>query len=391
MQHKIFLSWSKPKSKKLANELKLFFENLFGSKIDMFISSGMEKGSLVDSGIHNSLIGSKICLVCITSESLKSPWLMYEAGVVFGSGGVVIPILFEEIPNWHSWLDKPLVMHVPVFFEETKEDFLKLVHRIESEFMVKALNFDRNWESFSENVKQILLQNQSIPIECKFLVEKLKNRNDNYFTPDSPEINEGQIIFHRGFHSDPLYKILTDNIKDDGGKYFWYYGRKGSKILKRQYLGFFEYLAEIEKLGGMGVDFRFLIVMPKSLGAKKADRGQEEKFNLGLQESIEYALRLKKLGLTPSKYFRLYENIRDYLIVRSDNSVLNSGPVYSTNGVLNYFTERPFSVFSTLKGENISENKGYLLIKKFEKVWEKSTPLTDELFYKLYKRKIFYP
>ncbi|MEP1095971.1 MAG: TIR domain-containing protein [Cyclobacteriaceae bacterium] len=390
MPNKIFLSWSKQRSKRLAKEVKLLFENLFGSNVKMFISAGMEKGSLVDAGIHDALLESKICLVCITSESLKSPWLMYEAGTVFGSGGIVIPILFEEIPDWHSWIDKPLVRYVPVRYDGSNEDFLKLVNKVEEEFKVKALNFERNWDSFSEKVNQILLQHQSIPIECKHLVEKLKNQNDNYFTPDSPEIKEGQIVFHRGFHSDPLYKILTDNIKDEGGKYFWYYGRKGSKILKRQYLSFFEYLAEVEKLGGMGVDFRCLLVKPNSIGSKKADRGQAEKFKLGLQESIEYALNLKNLGLTPSKYFRLYENVRDSLIVRCDNSVLSSGPVYDTNGVLNYFTERPFHIFSTIKGETDKESKGYLLTMEFEKVWKNSAPLTEDLFNNLYKKKVFY-
>lgn len=390
MQNKIFLSWSKAKSEKLANELNFFFQNLFGDKIDMFISSGMDKGALVDSELHDSLIGSKICLVCITNESLKSPWLMYEAGVVFGSGGVVIPILFEEISDWYSWTDKPLVMHVPVQFEESKDDFEKLIKRVEEEFEIKASNFGQNWKSFSRNVGKILIENQLVPKECKFLIEKLKNQSDNYFTPDSPEIRERQIIFHRGFHSHPLYKIITDNIKDEGGKYFWYYGRKGSKILKRQYLSFFQYIAEAEKLGGMGIDFRFLIVMPHSEGAKKADRGQAEKFNLGLQESIEYALSFKKFGLTPSKYFRLYENIREYLIVRSDNAVLSHGPVYDSSGILNYFTGSPFHVFSTLKNENSSQNKGHTLVNEFEKVWDNALPLTDDLFYSLYERKIFY-
>lgn len=390
MRNKIFLSWSKLKSKNLAKEIKLLFENLFGSNVEIFLSSGMKKGSLADVGIHDALLESKICFVCITNESIKSPWLMYEAGAVFGSGGVVIPILFEEIPDWHSWIDKPLVRYVPVRYDKRKDEFLKLVNKVEDEFNVKALNFDRNWDSFSKEVDKILLEHQPIPIECKHLVEKLKRQNDKYFTPDSPEVKEGQIIFHRGFHSDPLYKILTDNIKDDGGKYFWYYGRKGSKILKRQYLNFFEYIAEAEKSGGMGVDFRFLMVMPNSIGAKKADRGQEKKFNIGLQESIEYALSLKNLGLTPSKYFRLYDNIRDSLIVRSDNSVLSSGPVYNTNGILNYFTESSFSIFSTLQNKTGDENKGYLLINKFEKVWENAKPLTEELFYEMYKEKLFY-
>ena len=110
----------------------------------MFISSGMEKGSIVDVEIHNKLIESSICLICITNESIQSPWLMYEAGAVFGTGGIVIPILFEEILDWHSWIDKPLIRYVPVRYNKGKEDFIKLIHKVESEFGIKSQNFDRN-------------------------------------------------------------------------------------------------------------------------------------------------------------------------------------------------------------------------------------------------------
>lgn len=391
-KNQIFISWSKKQSEFIAEELMTFLVKVFNNNLPIFISSKIEKGYIVDGEIHNKLLSSKICLVCITTESLKSPWLMYEAGVVSGSGGIVIPILFEEISDWNSWIDKPLVRYVPVkYYNNAKNDFLQLVHKIENEFKAKAFNFDEEWNLFFEKINCVLIQNQTIPNECKLLIEKLKMQNDNYFTPDSPEVKNGQITFYRGFHSDPLYKILTDNIKDEGGKYFWYYGRKGSKILKRQYLSFYKYLSEAEKLGGMGVDFRCLLVKPYSIGAQKADRGQPTKFNLGLQESIEYALSLKNIGVSPNLYFRLYKNVRENLIVRSDNSVLTSGPVYGPNGTLNYFTENPFCVYSALKKQNETDNRGYCLIKEFEKVWEKAEPLTEELFYTMYKEKLFYP
>ena len=105
----IFISWSKDKSRLLALETKKFILNTLGNKIEVFFSPDMYKGTSVDNEIHTNLLKSDKCIVCITSDNFKNPWLMYEAGVVYGAhfaepgGSIVIPILFEHIPDWSSW------------------------------------------------------------------------------------------------------------------------------------------------------------------------------------------------------------------------------------------------------------------------------------------------
>ena len=102
----IFISWSKDKSRLLALETKKFILNTLGNKVEVFFSPDMYKGTSVDNEIHKNLLRSDKCIVCITSDNFKNPWLMYEAGVVYGAhfdrpgGSIVIPILFEHIPDW---------------------------------------------------------------------------------------------------------------------------------------------------------------------------------------------------------------------------------------------------------------------------------------------------
>ena len=126
---KIFISWSKNKSKELAEATKRFLENTLGNSIEFFFSPEMYKGTCADNEIHENLLECDKCLVCITSENFKNPWLLYEAGVVYGANysknnkSIVIPILFEDIPEWSSWVDKPLNRYVTIQLQNGNHEF----------------------------------------------------------------------------------------------------------------------------------------------------------------------------------------------------------------------------------------------------------------------------
>lgn len=66
---KIFISWSKNKSRLLAVETKNFILKVLENKIDIFFSPDMYKGTAVDNEIHNNLLESDRCIVCITSDN----------------------------------------------------------------------------------------------------------------------------------------------------------------------------------------------------------------------------------------------------------------------------------------------------------------------------------
>lgn len=397
---KIFISWSKNKSRQLAEVTKNFLEKTLGNSVEFFFSPEMYKGTSVDHEIHKNLLESSKCLVCVTSENFKNPWLLYEAGVVYGANhqktkdGIVIPILFEEIPEWSSWIDKPLNRYVPIQiqnynheFGTGKTEFKKFLEQTAKSLNIKLKQFNLNWEKYEYEIKQILKKEQIIPIECKELVNKLLENDNNSFSIVSPDISKEHIIFHKGFTTHALMKILTDSITEFEGKYLWFYGRKNKKLLSREYDDFFKYLAD-EGLYN-GVDFRCLFPLPGSDASFKASSKDREKiFNYEMQISLTQAYKLKnKFGLPVEKLFRLYIEPRKESIIRCDNAVIYRQTICDTEGYPLPYTNSNFEIFSALENEDERKNKGFNSIKKFEEIWSdnaRSVPLTEELLVHLY-------
>ena len=77
--------------------------------INVFLSEdSIAAGEHVQEKIINQIVHCDKLLLCFTKENKKSPWLLYEAGFACGLNKTVIPILFDNDPNWHSWIDNPM-------------------------------------------------------------------------------------------------------------------------------------------------------------------------------------------------------------------------------------------------------------------------------------------
>jgi hypothetical protein len=78
---KVFLSHSGERSRALAVDLQKVIRKLVPSA-DPWISTGIDKGSRWQPEIAENLEASGVGIVCITSDNLTAPWLMYEAGAL---------------------------------------------------------------------------------------------------------------------------------------------------------------------------------------------------------------------------------------------------------------------------------------------------------------------
>ena len=104
----IFISWSKTKSMEYAKRTKKLFEELDPS-INAFVSEvDIVGGEDVQEKIIDKITDCDKLVLCFTKENKKSPWLLFEAGYARGLKKTVIPILFDNDPNWHSWIDNPM-------------------------------------------------------------------------------------------------------------------------------------------------------------------------------------------------------------------------------------------------------------------------------------------
>ena len=392
---KIFISWSKNKSKNLANETKTFLSTIFSGEIDFFFSPEMYKGTCIDNEIHKNLLNSDKCIVCITHDNFKNPWLLYEAGVVYGAnyskqcGTIVVPILFEYIPDWSSWVDRPLNRYAPIQlqcinkeFRYGKEEFKKFCDELSKEFCIKYDYFEENWARYELAIKKIIEADKYIPDECKDIVDQILRNDSNIFTVSNPEITEKYIQFHKGFKTHQLFNILINNVINRQSKYLWIFGRKNKRLVSKEYDYFFKYLAT----DGIrdGVDFKCLFPMPNTKASYKAiSKDRADTFNDELKMNLNKVLNLKtRYGLPIEKMFRLYFEPRKAHIIRVDNAILYNKIFNDYEGYALSYTNSSFKILSALSGQGLEAKDEFLSIWNDDK---KSIPLTQEVYDSIYK------
>ena len=104
----IFISWSKKPSMDYALKTKDLLEKI-DSNIRAFVSErDILAGEDVQNEIINRISECDKLILCFTKENKRSPWLLFEAGYARGLHKTVIPFLFDDDPNWHSWIDNPM-------------------------------------------------------------------------------------------------------------------------------------------------------------------------------------------------------------------------------------------------------------------------------------------
>lgn len=125
---KIFLSWSGPQSRGVAEALNDWLPRVIQA-VRVFYSPDIEKGAKWSGEIDDALEGTSFGIVCLTPQNLKSEWIHYEAGALSK---------MREARVWTFLLDlTPGDVGQPLGrFQHTvaeKEDVLKLVRTINSQ------------------------------------------------------------------------------------------------------------------------------------------------------------------------------------------------------------------------------------------------------------------
>lgn len=81
-QERVFVSWSGERSKAIASALKLWLQDVFQGLQVWMSDHDIQAGARWDVEIGKILNESKIGIICLTPESLKSHWLTFEAGAL---------------------------------------------------------------------------------------------------------------------------------------------------------------------------------------------------------------------------------------------------------------------------------------------------------------------
>jgi hypothetical protein len=157
---KVFLSWSGPQSKELAEAIRDWIPVVLQVVTPYFTPSDIEKGARWSNDIAKELENSSIGILCITRENTRAPWIMFEAGALSKSleKSHVCPILFGVSA---TDIEGPLKQFQCTAFE--KGDIKQLITTInsrlqEGKLAQKTLEavFEKWWPDLLDKVTSIL-------------------------------------------------------------------------------------------------------------------------------------------------------------------------------------------------------------------------------------------
>ena len=361
----IFISWSKQESKEIALELQKLFNKLIGSENAFVSENSIEKGKEFQKEILSAIRQTNLFIIVYTRASKKSPWVSFEGGFARGLNKRVVPILFFEDKNWHSWIDNPMNSFSELRYGS--HDFGKNICK-----MLKVSFNETNKELIQRSlrkIKDILRKYYPLDEEClDFLESLLSNTSIVSENPKYCLENETKIAcFNHAFETSDLHKEYVDYFINQNGKYLWIFGRKNERLILDSGERLINYLkSKIQGGSTRSLDVRWLFLDPEYAEIDKAHQNSER-----LKKELDLTLsRVDELigdNDTLRSCFRLYSCERREIIVRIDNVILLAKPSFDKNGRPQLVTDMPFEVFSA------KSKQGKLYIKKFEEVWEKHT------------------
>lgn len=174
---KIFISWSGPLSKSVAEKLRTWLRQII-QVLDPFVSSyDIQKGNIWLVDLLNQLDESDIGIVCVSRESLNSDWLLFESGALAKHVGrsKVCTLLIDISP---VELSSPLSNFQATTIK--KEDVLRLILTIHSSLDTPLLlkeelitQFNAHWDDLYSHIKSAIENPVRKRNELQELVDEL--------------------------------------------------------------------------------------------------------------------------------------------------------------------------------------------------------------------------
>lgn len=163
---RVFISFSKPKSKILAEALKEWLPRVLQSA-DPLISESIDKGSAWPEGLDEKLKAAEVGIFCLTSENLYQPWIHFEAGALYMKLGLqrVCPYLLDVDYSEVPW---PLARFQAA--RTTKAETRKLLATVNAalgESRLKDAVLEETFEMWWPRLEERIKAAQELPTEAK--------------------------------------------------------------------------------------------------------------------------------------------------------------------------------------------------------------------------------
>ena len=157
----VLISWSKPQSRELASALHRWIPRVLPGVTPWMSDKDIDKGTDWWLELKGLLTRAKMCIICVTTENVRSPWLYFETGAIAvkGEGVRVCPYLMGIGP--HMLADGPLGKWQCT--AATKEDTLSMIRSLNraldkvkphDEGLLEG-NFEARWPEFEVELSRI--------------------------------------------------------------------------------------------------------------------------------------------------------------------------------------------------------------------------------------------
>jgi hypothetical protein len=157
----VLLSWSKEQSKAVVLIFREWLPNVLPGIEPWISSKDISKGREWFRELHGVLEETQVCIIFLTAENVRSPWLYYEAGAIATNGPdvTICPYLLGLSPNILA--DGPLGQRQCTV--ATQDDTWELIKSLNADALnskhdlsLLQGNFKLRWSDFEEKLQPIL-------------------------------------------------------------------------------------------------------------------------------------------------------------------------------------------------------------------------------------------
>ena len=201
----VLISWSKGQSREMASVFHEWLPKVVPGLRPWMSSKDIDKGRQWFGELQSFLGEATSCLICVTRENVRSPWIYYETGAVAAKKQEVLVCPYLVGIGISMITDGPLVQWQCT--EATKQDTFALLRSLNKalanphdEVLLRG-NFETKWPEFEQKLTQILALEAVLPSE---LVQTEADELAGY--PLSPEArtllvaaatSDGQVLYCR--------------------------------------------------------------------------------------------------------------------------------------------------------------------------------------------------
>jgi TIR domain len=165
----VILSWSGSQSRKVAETLHDWLKDVLPGIKPWISSEDITKGSAWFPALLGRLEAARLCIICITPENVRSPWLYFEAGAIAGKSTDARVCSYLIGVDGGQLTSGPLGQFQWTIAE--KADTWKLVRDINrhlqsgahNELLLQG-NFDQKWPQLKKMLDAVLAEYKDAPV-----------------------------------------------------------------------------------------------------------------------------------------------------------------------------------------------------------------------------------